>query len=98
MTHIIKFFAVEILGRQAFVSLTEYPQRKFIVRFINDKFSDFVNSFNTKGFGVEVVDEEYIVKHLYGDITDDLADSIWNQIKNRLRTPEHEVKIEGFER
>lgn len=96
MTHNIKFFLVDSFGRDFYIQLNEYPGNNFIVRFVNDKFSDFVNSFQSTGFGVTVLGNNDPTIQVFGTLKEKDANEIWDQIKNRLAEPDHIVTIDGF--
>ena len=98
MNYTVKYFLVDIADRKGFVSVREYPKRKFIVQFVNDEFSDFINSFDTKGFGIDAVDSSDPVFHVSQKLTEEEAKKIWEQITNRLNDPDHIVELEGFKR
>ena len=97
MKYEIKFFRVTINKRITFIQLQTYPNNKYIVKFLNDEYSDFINSFKAFGFGVITKPTETVKFELKGDVTFDIAFEIWDNISDRLNEPDYLMKIEGFD-
>jgi hypothetical protein len=98
MNHIVKIFLVSINNRNAFVLVHSYPNNAYIIRFLNDSYSDFINSYKAFGFGVIAKPGEEIKFELKGSIPLQTAIEIWENIETKLDCPDHELIIEGFEK
>lgn len=98
MDYEMKFFKVTINQRIAFIQLQTYPDNKYIVKFLNDEYSDFINSFKAFGFGVIAISNKPVKFELKGDVTNEIALEVWDNIANRLDTPDYLMNIEGFDK
>ncbi|MBG7611211.1 hypothetical protein IU405_03020 [Polaribacter sp. BAL334] len=77
-----EFFNIRIVNRFAIVS-KEYFEGSdtYNIRFINNKESDFINSYESFGFIVELKDDITNFK-IFGTLTFLEAENIWAQIQN----------------
>ena len=93
----VKFFLTTINKRQCYVELITYPRNQYIVRFMNDKYSDFINSFKVFGFGIEVTTSGTKFE-LAGKVTEKIANEVWNDIYPKIDHPDHVINLQGFEK
>jgi hypothetical protein len=78
----MEFYQVKISNRNATVSKEFFKgSNMYRIMFINDKESDYINSYETFGFLVEITSNETTFK-LFGKLTNSLAESIWSQMLN----------------
>jgi len=77
----IDFYRVKICERLCEISVQYFTEEAFFFcKFINDKYSDFINSYNSFGFYVDKTGEvtKFIVN---GKFTETEALNIWGQIE-----------------
>lgn len=77
-----EFFNIRIANRPATVSKEYYAGTNiFNIRFINTPESDFINSYKSFGFIVELKNDITNFK-VFGTLTVTEAENIWTQIQN----------------
>ena len=93
----VKYFLTTINERKCYVELITYPRDEYIVRFINDAFSDFINSYEAFGFGIKVK-QSGVKFELPGKVTEKVAKEIWNDIYPKINNPDHVINLSGFDK
>ena len=79
-----KYLEIDFNNRKCIVEVICYDGTKYIVNFINDKNSDFINTFNSKGFGVKLFKDSKPKFYLYGSLSKENALELWSPINSKI--------------
>jgi hypothetical protein len=90
----VNYYIVAVSGfKETIIRLKKVSNLKYICFFTN---TDYINQFDTLGFMVEINDDIVSFRNS-GVAPKDFLLNAWDQIYNKINSPDYVVKIENIE-
>lgn len=90
----VNYYIVSVTGfKQTIMRLKKISNLKYICFFTN---TDYINQFDALGFQVDINDDIVRFRNSGNTPTDFLL-QVWDQIYNKINSPDYVVKIENIE-